>query len=78
LARNGLEIHPTVAKATVQCARQSVQHLDEPGLEGLVLRVTEDLRQIRVHLVPRYVRRVLLSYGRLVADLDIAETIDRL
>jgi hypothetical protein len=78
LASRDILVDPPIAKAAVQCARQSVQASESPGLEGLSQQVSEDLRRERVHLVPRLVRQVLLSYGRIVSELDIAETIDKL
>jgi hypothetical protein len=78
LASRDILVDAPIAKAAVQCARQSVQVSESPGLDGLAQQVSEDLRRERVHLVPRLVRQVLLAYGRIVSDLDIAETIDQL
>ena len=78
LATRDILVDAPVVKAAVQCARDSVQGTESPGLDGLAQQVSEDLRRERVHLVPRLVRQVLLSYGRVVTELDIAETIDQL
>ena len=78
LASRDILVNASIAKAAVQCARHSVQASESPGLEGLAQQVSEDLRRERVLLVPRLVRQVLLSYGRIVSEFDIAETIDQL
>ncbi len=76
LETGGVTVQPSLVKAAIQCARQSVQHVDNPGLEQLAQQVSEDLRRVRILLVPSLVQRILVSYGHLVSELDIAETTD--
>ncbi|MEE2751996.1 MAG: hypothetical protein VX519_11250 [Myxococcota bacterium] len=76
LETEGITVQPSLVKAAIQCARQSVQHVENQGLDQLAGQVTEDLRRLRIILVPKLIRQILVSYGHLVSELDIAETTD--
>ena len=76
LETSGTTVQPSVVKAAIQCARESVQHAKATGLEQLAKQVTTELRHLRILLGPALVQKILVSYGTLVSELDIAETTD--
>lgn len=75
LAEDGLTVSPRVAKAAVQCARARITDDDHVSVEELALHVSAELRHLRMLFVPDMVEEVLLTYVRLVFELDISEVL---
>jgi len=75
---DGTPISPRVAKAAVQSGRQIVCRYDGLCADELATRVSLELRRARVLLTPTLVERLLVTYGRLVIELDITSITDTL
>ncbi|MCB9758831.1 MAG: hypothetical protein H6739_03245 [Alphaproteobacteria bacterium] len=73
LVDDGLNVSPRVAKAAIQCARRWICEREELDVDALSLLVSRDLRHHRVLLIPDMVSEVLVTYVRLVIELDVAE-----
>jgi len=73
LAADGLKVSAWVAKAAIQSARRVICGQPTLDVEELALRVSAELRHHRVLFVPDMVEEVLVTYVRLVIELDIEE-----
>ncbi len=77
LSDAGLDVSPYVAKSVIQycrqCLRMSGPEMDIVDLSDLI---SQDLRKLGILLNASWVHDILVAYGKLVAELDIAETLD--
>ncbi len=78
MADDGHPVSPRVAKAAVQSGRHVVCIHDGLRAEELAERVSWELRGSHVLLPPQLVERLLVTYGRLVIELDITSITDNL
>ncbi|MCB9744835.1 MAG: hypothetical protein H6741_03900 [Alphaproteobacteria bacterium] len=73
LEADGLAISARVVKAAIQSARWVICMHEDLDVEELALQVSEELRRHHVLFVPDMVEEVLVTYVRLVIELDIEE-----
>ena len=73
LATRACEISPYAAKATIQTARNLLAESEDIPEAELVEQVTSILLRKRVLLGHEHVRGVLVTYGRVLLELDIME-----